>query len=423
MTADAAILGISVAVLLVALVSGRIERSLITGPMLVVTLGVLGSFLFDFELPMTGTVTLFLEITLALVLFSDASRIDLKALRDDYRWPQRMLLIGLPLAILLGAAAAALLLGLPVGLALLLGVILAPTDAALAEPVLVTDELPMRVRQTVNVESGLNDGLALPALFIAIALSGAEEGLSAADVVLPFVRQLGLGIIGGVFFGVIGAWLFGKGIASGWMGPAYHKIGIVALALAAFGGTELVQGSGFVASFLAGMIFAAKSRNTGPGLFEFAENESSSLVLVAFLMFGASEVRPLIENPPAIEIWALALVSLVVVRPVAVALSLIGRRLAVPTRLFFGWFGPRGLASIVFLLLALEELPEIPPDVFDAVIVTVTLSILLHGISAYPASMALARSLERSFDVSMPEMEEIHPHPMRVISDSRQNPD
>lgn len=421
--AEAAILGISGAVLLVALVSGRIERSLITSPMLIVMLGVAGSFLFDFDLPMSGSVTLFLELTLALVLFSDASRIDLAALRRDYGWPQRMLLIGLPLAILLGAAAAALLLGLPVGLALLLGVILAPTDAALAEPVLATDELPMRVRQTVNVESGLNDGLALPALFIAIAFSEAEEGLGLADVVVPFVRQLGLGVVGGVVFGLVGAWLFGKGMASGWMAPGYHKIGIVALALAAFGGTQLVGGSGFVATFLAGMIFAAKCRNTGPGLFEFAENEAGSLVLVAFLLFGASEVRPLIENPPPLEIWALALVSLVVVRPVAVALSLIGRRLSVPTRLFFGWFGPRGLASIVFLLTAVEELPEIPPALFDAVILTVTLSILLHGISAHPASTALARSLERSFDVSMPEMEEIHPHPMRAISVSRENSD
>lgn len=421
--AEAAILGISGAVLLVALVSGRIERSLITSPMLIVMLGVAGSFLFDFDLPMSGSVTLFLELTLALVLFSDASRIDLAALRRDYGWPQRMLLIGLPLAILLGAAAAALLLGLPVGLALLLGVILAPTDAALAEPVLATDELPMRVRQTVNVESGLNDGLALPALFIAIAFSEAEEGLGLADVVVPFVRQLGLGVVGGVVFGLVGAWLFGKGMASGWMAPGYHKIGIVALALAAFGGTQLVGGSGFVATFLAGMIFAAKCRNTGPGLFEFAENEAGSLVLVAFLLFGASEVRPLIENPPPLEIWALALVSLVVVRPVAVALSLIGRRLSVPTRLFFGWFGPRGLASIVFLLTAVEELPEIPPALFDAVILTVTLSILLHGISAHPASTALARSLERSFDVSMPEMEEIHPHPMRAISVNRENSD
>ena len=115
--------------------------------------------------------------------------------------------------------------------------------------------------------------------------------------------------------------------------------------------------------------------------------------------------------------------SLFVVRPVAVLLSLIGRRLAVPTRLFFGWFGPRGLASIVFLLLALEELPEIPQDLFDAVIVTVTLSILLHGMSAYPASMALARSLERGFDPSMPEMEEMHSHPMRAISGGRQDLD
>jgi sodium/hydrogen antiporter len=416
-TVEAAILGASAAVLIVASVSGRIERSLFTSPLLIVILGALGGSVFDTDLLMgEGGNLVFLEITLALVLFSDATRIDLARLRDEHKWPQRMLVIGLPLAIVLGAVAASWLLGLSLGFALLLGVILAPTDAALAEPVLTTKALPKKIRQAVNVESGLNDGLALPGLFLALALVEAEEGLSAADVLLLFIEQLGFGILGGVLFGVFGAWLVGRGMASGWISPAYQKIGTVALALASFAATQIVGGSGFVAAFVAGMVFASRCRTSGQELFEFAEHEASVLVLVAFLIFGAGPLRDLYEAPPTIEIWVLALVSLVLVRPIAVLLSLVGQRLARETRLFFGWFGPRGLASIVFLLTAVDELSAVPTSVIEAVTVTVALSILLHGISAYPASLALARALDRMGEKAMPEKEQVQDLPMRVIS-------
>ena len=420
MTAETAILGAAAAVLIVASVSGRIERSVLTSPLLIVILGVAGGALVETDLLMgEGANLVFLEVTLALVLFSDATRIDLARLRDEHKWPQRMLLIGLPLTIVLGAFAAWWVLGLSLGFALLLGVILAPTDAALAEPVLITDELPARIRQSINVESGLNDGLALPGLFIALVLIEAEGGLNAADLFLLFARQLGLGIAGGVLFGVLGAWLVGRGTASGWMSPAYQKIGTVALALATFAATQIMGGSGFVAAFVAGMVFAARIRTEGKGLFEFAEHEAGALVLVAFLMFGAGPARELIETPPSAGVWVVSLVSLLLVRPLAVILSLVGQRLANPTKLFFGWFGPRGLASIVFLLTAAEELGEIPVAVFDAVVLTVALSIVLHGLSAYPASTALARSLHRMSEEAMPEMEEVEEMPMRVISASK----
>ena len=417
------LLGATLAILLVAVVSGKIERTSLTTSMLVVALGLAGSLAFDLDVePEQGAALAFLEITLALVLFSDATRIDLTALRRHYEWPQRMLLIGLPLAVAAGAILAGVTTGMSLGLALLVGVILAPTDAALAEPVLTTPELPRRIRQAVNVESGLNDGLALPALFLAVALIEAEEGLSAADVFLPFLK-LGIGIAGGLVFGVAGAAILGRAMATGWMGPSYRRIAIAALALATFSGTELAGGSGFVAAFLGGMIFAARCRRMAEGLFDFVENESSLLVLIAFLMFGAGPVRDLIASPPQTSSWLIALGSLLLVRPLAIWISLLGRKLEYQTRLFFGWFGPRGLASFVFLLVAAEELTELPEGIVEIVYLTVALSVLLHGMTAYPASMALARRLNRMEDATMPEMMDVAEMPMRSMRVSTLSPD
>jgi NhaP-type Na+/H+ or K+/H+ antiporter len=336
-----------------------------------------------------------------------------------------MLILGLPAAIIFGAIAGWMILGLSLGMALLLGVILAPTDAALAEPVLEAEDLPSRVRTAVNVESGLNDGLALPALFIAVALIEAESGLGVADVLILFGKQLGFGLLFGVGFGVLGALLVRKSMGSGWMSPAYENVTVVGLGLFTFGATQMVGGSGFVACFLAGLIFSARLRRSRVVFTEFAESEANTLVLVAFLLFGAGQVRRIFESPPALEIWVIAILSLVVIRPVAIVLSLIGRRLAMPTRVFFGWFGPRGLASIVFLLTAVEELGSIPAgleEVAQAVMLTVFLSVVLHGVTAAPASKALARSLHRRGDQSSPEHDSIEESPTRSALRRRAHP-
>ena len=412
-----AIFGLAVAVLAVTAVSGKVERTVVTIPMLVVGAGVVSGWLFDVELDLSRGAILFLEITLALVLFSDASRIDLASLRSEEAWPRRMLGIGLPLAILLGGVLAGLVLGLDPGWALLLGVILAPTDAALAEPVLTTGELPQRIRQTLNVESGLNDGLALPALFVAVAIIEAGEGITAGDVVGLFAVQLGLGVAFGIGFGLIGAWVVGQGLRSGWMSGSYQKIATLALAFATFGATQWVGASGFVATFVAGMVFSSRCRPMRKGLFEFAQNEASALVLVAFLVLGAGPVRLILQDPPGWEIWMVALASLLMVRPVAVMVSMIGTGAMRPTRLFLGWFGPRGLATIVFLLTAIEETMDIPDSVTETVVLTIGLSVLLHGLTAYPASMALVHKLDAMHETEadvMAEMVEVAELPMRV---------
>lgn len=417
MSADVGLLLISLAILGVATVSGRIERSVLTVPILIVALGLIGGFIFDVDVAMDrGPALIFLEITLTLVLFADASRIDLNRLRRQYRWPQRMLLIGLPLAIIFGSAASAWVLGLPLGLAVVLGVCLAPTDAALAEPVLTTEVVPKRIRQTINIESGLNDGLALPALAVGIALVEAEVDRRVGEFILVAMQEIGIGLLGGLVFGLVGAWLIGTGVTRGWIRPGFQRLGTVALALAAFGATQALGGSGFVAAFLAGMIFAARCRKLGVDLFEFAHHESSLLVMLAFLLFGLDPLTKLAANPPGLEVWVVALLSLLLVRPVSILISLVGVRLALPTKLFFGWFGPRGLASIVFVITAAAELGSELPMVFEVVTLTVGLSVLLHGITAYPASMALARSLARREEEDMPEMVQVEEMPTRMIT-------
>jgi NhaP-type Na+/H+ or K+/H+ antiporter len=385
MNAEAVVLLGAGVIFVVTAVSGKLDGVWLTEPLVVTALGVGAGLVFvgpiDMESPLILTI---LEVTLALVLFSDASRIDVARLRDGYSWPLRMLVLGMPLAIALGAVLSGWYLGFPLGVALLLGVILAPTDAALAEPVLHSDLVPGRVRQTLNVESGLNDGLV--------------------------ISQLGIGIVGGIVVGWLGAQLIGKGTQAGWMNELHQKIAAVALAVAGFSAVQLLGGSGFVATFIAGGVMSHLIQPRNEYLYEFAEEEGHAMVLVAFLIFGVGPAASLIERGVPGEAVVFALISLLVLRPAAIAWSLVGQRLRARTVAFLGWFGPRGLATVVFVLVAAGELGEIDPLVVDTVTVAVTLSIFLHGVTAIPMSRWLAGM---SLSEDMPEMGEAFSHPMR----------
>jgi sodium/hydrogen antiporter len=399
------------AIFVVTAASGLLDRVWITEPLLATLLGIIAGIFavgsVDMESPLILTI---LELTLALVLFSDASRIDVTRLRQGYNWPLLMLTVGMPIAIVLGSVFSGLYLGLPLGLALLLGVILAPTDAALAEPVLEAKLVPARVRQALNVESGLNDGLAVPALLIAVGIVDAESGNGLGDGVVLILRQLGLGIAGGVVIGWLGALFLGKGINSGWINPLHQRISAVALALAGYSAVQLLGGSGFVAVFIAGGLMSYLIRPQANHLYQFAETEGHSLVLVAFFIFGVGPGARILERGFPIEAVVVAMVSLFLLRPAAIGLSLLGETLNHRTVLFLGWFGPRGLATIVFVLVATEELGSIDPLILDTVTVSVLASILLHGVSAVPMSLWLA---ELQMTDEMPEMGEAYPHPMR----------
>jgi NhaP-type Na+/H+ or K+/H+ antiporter len=261
----------------------------------------------------------------------------------------------------------------------------------------------------LNVESGLNDGLAVPVLLIAIGIIDAGKA-DAADAIILVFSQLGIGIVGGLIIGWLGAILFGRGIEAGWMNPLHQRIAAVALALAGFSAVQLLGGSGFVATFIAGGLMSELIRPHAKHLYQFAETEGHSLVLIAFFIFGIGPGARLLGRGIPLEALVVALVSLIVLRPAAIALSLLRERLSSRTVLFLGWFGPRGLATVVFVLVAFEELGTTHPLIQDTVTTTVLLSIVAHGLTAAPMSRWLSRM---PMTEEMPEMGEAFPHPMR----------
>ncbi len=415
-TVETVVLVLSAAVFAIVAISGRLSRLSVTEPLVAVVIGMFVALLIGDPIDIRSPGALiFLELALVLVLFTDAARIDIVHIRSLYRWPAWRLLIGLPLAMILGAVVSGWILALPIGAALLLGVILSPTDAALAEPVLESEVLPVRIRQTVNIEAGLNDGLALPALFIAMGLIESEAGRSVSSSALLVIRQVGVGVVGGAVLGFAGAWVIGRATQHGWMDGLHQKIAAVALALGTFAAVQILGGSGFVAAFVAGAVLGAQVRPKCEYLYEFADTEGRALVLIAFVFLGAGPISGLIADGVPWEAWAVSLVALLVVRPVAIAISLIGERLLPSTVVFFGWFGPRGLATAVFLLVAFEEMTDLSPLVADITFLTVALSVLLHGVTAMPASNWLAGRIEAKHRREMPEMGEAFDHPTRSV--------
>lgn len=387
MDASAA-LCLGVSVFLYTLISGRLEASPVTPPLFFVAAGWLSSSpalrVADIDVT-AGMIELVAEVTLVLVLFTDAARINLRALIDDHILPLRMLIIGMPLVIGLGALAAAL--ALPsIGLlgALLLATILAPTDAALGQSILTDPAVPVRVRQALNVESGLNDGLALPAVVILVALQ-VEMG----DTTIPLavlggivLSQLTLGPLVGVSVGALGAWLLRQASARGLSSPGFEGMGTLALSLLAYAAAESVGGNGFIAAFSAGLAFGTLARARCAPLVEFMETEGQLLTLITFFVFGAAMLPGAVAavTPPMLVI---SFVSLTLARMVPIAVSLVGSGVSWPTYLLLGWFGPRGLASILFALLILGE-HEVPyrSELLTVTVVTVAISVLLHGATA-----------------------------------------
>ena len=290
----------------------------------------------------------------------------------------------------------------------MLGVVLAPTDAALGQVVVSSRRVPQTVRQTLNVESGLNDGLALPFLAIALALAGAAEGTGSAGFWARFaVQQVGVAVIVGVAVGYGGGRLVTLATHRNWMNQTFERLSSVAIAVIAFGVTVALDGSGFIAAFVAGMVLGATAKEICPTLIDFAEAEGQLLTLVTFLLFGAAAVGPALD----IIDWKIALyiaLSLTVVRMAPVALSLIGSRLRLYSVVFIGWFGPRGIASILFALIVLGEmdLPAREP-VFLIASLTVVASVFAHGLTALPATRHYGEIMEGHRD-EMTDDEEMH---------------
>jgi len=390
---DTDIFIVAVGVILFALVSGQADNRSITGPIVFTGFGLLigaaGLDLVNLSIK-NEAINILAEVTLVVTLFCDASRINVTALTKEHRIPIRLLTIGLPLCMFAGALVAwGLFPALGFGASLLLGIALAPTDAALGQAVVSNQAVPQRVRQALNVESGLNDGLAYPALLIVASfVLGSEEIKGAAEWLIFVAEQVILGPLVGGLIGLAGAIAAEKAKENKWMDEAFSQIIVLGLALAAYAGAGAVGGNGFLAAFTAGLMVATRAKHIVKEAARFGEAEGQLLSLVVFLLFGA------ILLPDAFtsgilnwRIWLYAVLSLTVLRMLPVAISLIGAGLRPATIIFIGWFGPRGLASILYVLLLLEQSDiGIANVVVQIVFASVILSVFAHGLTAMPFS-------------------------------------
>jgi len=382
-----------------ALMSRRLERTFVSAPMVFVAVGLaLGPLGFDFIsiAHETSGIRELTESALALLLFTDALAIQATALRRDEFLPARLLGAGLPLTIAFGWLLAwPLLPGLSRWDLALAGVILAPTDAALGQPAIANDAVPALVREGLNVESGLNDGMALP--FFVIFLAAAAGHATAHSEASVFGRALIASAAIGALIGWGGGRLLTRSRAAGWSGPGWQQIFVIAVVVAAYCACLTLDGSGFIGAWVAGLAFGgslrrepaprqADVRATG----RLAEQLADLLSSLSFFVFGAALLGPALQHFAWHDL-AYAAASLTVVRMLPVSLALLGSRLRPPTVGYIGWFGPRGLASIVLGLLVLEE--HIPGGLAlaNVIALTVGLSVLAHGITATPLADRYAR--------------------------------
>lgn len=383
-----AITQVAIALIAYAAVSGRLRGSALTPAILFTGVGfLLGNELlkvigsgFD-----AGSIRRLAEVTLALVLFTDASSLDSRKLSHEARFPARLLGIGLPLTIIFGAGIALWLFpGLLFFEAVVLAVLLAPTDAALGQTVVSDKRLPSRVRQGLNVESGLNDGVCVPLLFAAVAFAELEEAPTfEGEIIVDLVKEVGIAIIVGLAVALAVGLVVSASKRRGWLDEAWSQVVPLAAAAVAYSATVELGGSGFIAAFVAGLVYGRRlGTATTTSMSRLTEELGGVLSAVTFLFFGAVVIGAgIIDLDVATVLYAI--LSLTAIRMVPVALSLIGSDTDRVTMAFTGWFGPRGLATIVFMLTIIEESNLAGTEqIVQVATVTVLLSVIAHGASA-----------------------------------------
>ena len=394
--------------LVYAAVSGRVERSWLSGPVVFTLAGV---FLGPAGLALlhtgmgTAEVRILAEATLAVVLFTDAANADFASVSHNIALPGRLLLIALPLSIVLGfLAASAVFSGLDPLEAALLAVILAPTDAALGKPVVMNQSVDVKIRESLNLESGLNDGICVPILVILLELAVGTriEGYSAASALKVVAEELGIGFAVGLFTTGCASAFLRVAVKFDWVSPNWIEVPVPALAVICFAAAQAIGGSGFIACFTGGLMVSWLRPRRVHELLRGANSIGETLAMLTWLSFGAVAVGQLIGRV-SISVLTYALLSLTVVRMAPVFLCLSSTGLTTRTKLFLGWFGPRGLASIVFGIIVFNE--QLPGnDTVEATVVcTVLLSVLAHGITANPLLQALQTRL------GIPGSSEAHP--------------
>jgi NhaP-type Na+/H+ or K+/H+ antiporter len=398
-------MGVGLAILaalvaLYAVVATKLGRWSITGPMVFVAMGfllgprVLGLLILSSQADVIKSLT---EITLALLLFADASTLNLRQVREDEQLPARLLTVGMLLTLALGTLTAfALLPGEGLAFAALIAAILAPTDAALGLPIFTNPLVPVRIRRALNVESGLNDGIATPfvTLFLAFAISTEEH--AAENWLLAALAAIVLGVAIGAMIGAAGAWLLIQARNHGWTSDEMERLAILAMGLTAYFGAIAAHGNGFIAAFVGGISLGYVSRGRFAEPTGFTETFSALLSLLVWTIFGSLLVNAALTFTSDWRPILYAVLSLTLIRMVPVALALLGMGFRSDTIAIIGWFGPRGLASVVFTLLAFDELMTAgkPINILVATATwTILLSVFAHGLSARPLATWYAQRL------------------------------
>ena len=386
-------------VLIYSAVAGRVERTWISGPMIFTVFGLLigpvGLGLLSFETD-AETLKVLAELTLAMVLFTDAAGADMGVLKKTSSLPARLLLIGLPLTILLGFGVLLVdklsLLELAV-----LATILAPTDAALGKAVVTNQAVPDDIRQGLNVESGLNDGICVPILFVFLALIAGHSGdESTGELALVLVaEEIGIGLLVGLSITSLATWLLKFAHRRQWITETWMQLPVVALALTCFATAQWLGGSGFIAAFCGGLLFGVLVKKHREELLVAAEGTGDTFALITWVIFGSAVVGQAVGNFSWL-ILIYSILSLTVIRMLPVFLSLIGTGFNTEGRLFIGWFGPRGLASIVFAVIVVNaDLPNAGP-IAMTVVCTIILSIVFHGMTANPWAGAFGERMRKA---------------------------
>ncbi len=282
-----------------------------------------------------------------------------------------------------------LVLGFDPWAALLVGAALAPTDAALGAPVMSNPNVPAKVQRALNVESGLNDGIATPIVLVAIAGVAADQGILGVESPGGAVLSLLVGLVAGIVVGGVGGVVTRLARERDWLSEELAGPAVLALALLSYTAALVVDGNGFVAAFVGGLVFGNLAGPSGEKEVYFVDQSGDMASMISWLIFGALAV-PVMQHSWSWTMLLYAALSLTVVRMLPVALALLGAGFDRFSVGFIGWFGPRGLASVIFALIALEDLHGAGADVVAVISLTVLLSVLAHGFSAVPAANRFA---------------------------------
>lgn len=373
------------------------DRSPITAPMIFVAVGIiigpLGLDLFKSNLD-SELVQTIAEVTLVLILFTDASTINLKSLIKEYKIPLRLLCIGLPLTMVLGLLVAIPLFGgMSLWMIAMMAFILSPTDAALGQAVVNSEKVPVNIRESIGVESGLNDGIALPPILACMAVLAATEGdhMDAGYWIIYALKQCAFGPVVGAFVGWFGGKLVESASKREWMNPTFQRLVSISLSVVCYALAESFHGNGFIAAFFGGLMLGTRTPEIRERIQDFGEAEGQYLMLFVFLIFG------MVMVPAVAYYWdgnalLYAVLSLTVIRMAPVAVSLMGSGVRWGSVAFIGWFGPRGIASVLYSLMVVGQLGSKGyKQTLSVIVLTVLISVFAHGLSAVPLSALYGR--------------------------------